>query len=332
MSGSTRKVSFLQAVGLAIRDEMRADPAVFVMGEDVRSGIYGDFGAAEFGPERVRNTPISEAGFFGAGIGAAMTGMRPVIEATASTFLYCAMDQIVNQAGKIRYMTGGQARVPIVFRAQVLYGVAAAAHHSDRSWAMFAQCPGLKIVVPATPYDAKGLMTAAIRDDNPVMVFEDSSLWGRRGEIPDGDYCVPIGVAETRLPGSDVTVVALAGAVHQALAAARDLAAQGISAEVIDLRSVVPLDRQAILASVRKTGRLVVADLGPLTCGIASEIGATVAEQAFGSLRAPIRRVTALDVPVPFSPALEAGMYPDAGRIARAAREIVHGTWREVAL
>jgi acetoin:2,6-dichlorophenolindophenol oxidoreductase subunit beta len=324
------KQTYLRAVGQAIRDEMRVDPTVFVMGEDVRSGIYGDFGVEEFGEERVRDTPISEAGFFGAGIGAALTGMRPIIEATASTFLYCAMDQLVNQAAKMRYMTGGQVRLPIVFRAQVLFGVGAAAHHSDRAWAMFAQCPGLKIVVPSGARDARGLMTAAIRDDGPVLIFEDSSLWGRREEMPEDDHVVPIGVAEVKREGREVTIVALASAVHHALGAAATLAEQGIEAEVIDLRSVVPLDRATILSSVRKTGRLIVVDPAPLTCSIASEVAATVVEQAFDSLRAPIVRLTAPDVPVPFAPSLERLMYPDAERIVAAARQVTMGSREEV--
>jgi pyruvate dehydrogenase E1 component beta subunit len=283
----------------------------------------------EFGPNRVRDTPISEAGFFGAGIGAALTGMRPIIEATASNFLYCAMDQIVNQAAKSRYMFGGQASIPIVIRAQNLYGVSAGAHHSDRAWAMFAQCPGLKIVVPSTPYDAKGLMTAAIRDDNPVLVFEDSGLWGRRGEVPEEDYVVPIGVADIKRAGKDITVVALGGAVQHGLTAASALEREGVSAEVIDLRTVAPIDRCTILASVRKTGRLIVVDMAPLTCSIASEVSATVVEQAFDSLKAPIRRLTAPDVPVPFSPALEKLMYPTADQILVAARDILSHTTLE---
>ncbi|MCE7796425.1 alpha-ketoacid dehydrogenase subunit beta [Sphingobium sufflavum] len=256
--------------------------------------------------------------------------MRPIIEATASTFLYCAMDQLVNQAAKMRYMTGGQARLPIVFRAQVLFGVGAAAHHSDRAWAMFAQCPGLKIVVPSGACDARGLMTAAIRDDGPVLIFEDSSLWGRREEMPEDDHVVPIGVAEVKREGRDVTIVALASAVHHALGAAATLAEQGIEAEVIDLRSVVPLDRATILSSVRKTGRLIVVDPAPLTCSIASEVAATVVEQAFDSLRAPIVRLTAPDVPVPFAPSLERLMYPDAERIVAAARQVTMGSREEV--
>jgi pyruvate dehydrogenase E1 component beta subunit len=319
------KKTLLQAVSLAMQEAMRADPRVFAMGEDIRSGIYGDFGGDEFGLERVRNTPISEAGFFGAGIGAALTGMRPIVETTASTFLYCAMDQIVNQAAKSRYMFGGQASVPIVFRAQVLYGAGAAAHHSDRAWAVFANCPGLKIVVPATPYDAKGLMAAAIADDNPVLWLEDSSLWGRREELPDEPYELPIGVADVKREGTDLTIVTLAGSVHQSLAAAVTLEGEGISAEVVDLRTVVPLDRDTICRSVRKTGRLLAVDLGPLTCSVASEVAATVAEREFASLRAPIRRLTAPDLPVPFSPVLEQLMYPNAQTIAEAARALVTG-------
>jgi pyruvate/2-oxoglutarate/acetoin dehydrogenase E1 component len=312
--------TYLQATAQAVRDAMRADPRVFVMGEDVQSGIYGDYGHREFGTERVRNTPISEAAFFGAGIGAALTGMRPVIEATASTFLYMAMDQIVNQAAKIRYMTGGQARVPLVIRSTVLYAVGGAAHHSDRAWAMFAQCPGLRIVVPSTPYDAKGLMTAAIRDDNPVLWFDDTNLWGRRGDVPDEDYVVPLGKADIKRAGTDLTIVALAGAVQQSLLAAQQLEAERISVEVIDLRTVAPLDRETVLESVAKTGRLLAVDLAPGTCSVASEIAATVAEQAFDRLRAPVKRLTAPDVPVPFSPALEQLMYPTAQRIVEAAR------------
>jgi pyruvate dehydrogenase E1 component beta subunit len=235
------------------------------------------------------------------------------------------MDQIVNQAAKSRYMFGGQASVPIVFRAQVLYGAGAAAHHSDRAWAVFANCPGLKIIVPATPYDAKGLMAAAIADDNPVLWLEDSSLWGRREEVPDEPYELPIGVADVKREGIDVTIVALAGSVHQSLAAAETLANEGISVEVVDLRTVAPLDRDTICRSIRKTGRLIAVDLGPLTCSVASEVAATVAEREFASLRAPIRRITAPDLPVPFSPALEQLMYPNAQRIAEAARTLVTG-------
>jgi pyruvate/2-oxoglutarate/acetoin dehydrogenase E1 component len=317
-----RKMTYLQAIVEAVREEMRTDSRVFVMGEDAQSGIYGDFGLDEFGPARIRNTPISEAGFVGAGIGAALTGMRPVVDATASTFLYCAMDQIVNQAAKSRYMFGGQATIPIVIRSCVLYGGAAAAHHSDRPWGLFAQCPGLKIVVPSTPYDAKGLMKSAIRDDNPVLWFEDTNLWGRRGPVGEGDYTIPIGQAEVKRQGSDLTIVALAGSVHLSLEAAEELEKEGIFAEVVDIRTVVPLDRPTIIESVRKTGWLIVIDPAPGMCGVASEVAATVAESAFSYLKGPIIRLTAPDLPVPFSPNLENLMFPTAERIVAAARTL----------
>jgi acetoin:2,6-dichlorophenolindophenol oxidoreductase subunit beta len=316
------QLSYLQAVTQAVRDEMRADSRVFLMGEDAQSGIFGDFGFKEFGPERVRNTPISEAGFFGAGIGAALTGMRPIVDATACTFLYCAMDQIVNQAAKSRYMFGGQAKIPLVIRSFVLQGSSAAAHHSDRPWAMFAQCPGLKVVVPATPYDVKGLMRSAIRDENPVMWFEDAALWGRRGEVPDSDYTIPLGQADVKREGSDVTIVTLAAAVHLSLEAAKQLESAGISVEVVDLRTVVPLDRAAILKSVNKTGRLVVVDSAPGMCSVASEVAATVAEGAFESLKSSIVRLTAPDLPVPFSPELEQLMFPTSDKIVAAVRKM----------
>jgi acetoin:2,6-dichlorophenolindophenol oxidoreductase subunit beta len=316
------EMTYIEAVTQAIREEMRADPRVFVMGQDVQSGIFGDFGLQEFGIERVRDTPVSEAGFFGAGIGAALTGMRPVIEAAFSTFLYSAMDQIISQAAKSRYMFGGQASVPIVIRSIVAYAVSMAAHHSDRPWGLFAQVPGLKIIVPATPYDAKGLLRSAIRDGNPVLCFEDLTLRSLLGEVPSGDYTVPIGAADIKRVGSDLTIVALAGAVHHSLTAAQKLDGEGISAEVVDLRTVVPLDRRAILESVGKTGRLVVVDPAPLTCSVAAEVAATVAEHAFERLKAPVIRITAPDVPVPFSPELEKLMYPGADDIAAAARKV----------
>lgn len=317
------RITYMEAVLQAIREEMRADPKVFVMGEDLQSGLYGNFGFEEFGPSRVRNTPIAENGFFGVGIGAALTGMRPVIDATCSTFLYSAMDQLANQAAKSRYMFGGQASVPIVIRAGIMYTAATAAHHSDRPWGLFAQVSGLKIIVPTTAYDAKGLLKSAMRDGNPVLCFEDSTLKGRRSEVPDGDYTVPIGVADVKRSGSDLTIVAIAGAVHHSLAAAQKLEEEGISVEVIDVRTVVPLDRQTILESVAKTGRLVVVDPAPGMCSVASEVAATVAEHAFDSLKAPIVRLTAPDIPVPFSPALERLMYPTADGITATARKLV---------
>lgn len=315
------ETTYQQAAHQAILEEMRADPRVFIMGQDIQIGSYAD-ALQEFGRERIRNTPISEAGFYGAGIGAALTGMRPLIEAAFSTFCYSAMDQIANQAAKSRYMFGGQASVPLVIRAYAAYGVALAAHHSDRPWGLFAQIPGLKIIVPTTPYDVKGLLRSAIRDRNPVLCFDDFQLLGMRGEVPDDDYEIPIGLADVKRAGADATIVALAAAVHESLAAAEQVEHEGLSAEVIDIRTVVPLDRQTIFQSVMKTGRLIVVDAAPGMCSVASEIAASVAECAFRELKAPIIRLTAPDIPVPFSPDLERLMYPTAESIAATVRRV----------
>lgn len=330
------QMTYIEALSMAIRDEMRRNPRVIVMGQDVEFSLLDERTRHEFSPGRIRNTPISETGFIGAAIGAALTGMRPLIQLGCSTFLYSAMDQVVNQAAKNRYMFGGQANVPLVIRAPVLYTIGAAAHHSDRPWGLFAQAPGLKLIVPTTPYDAKGLLTSALRDGNPVICFEDINLYGLRGDVPEDDYTIPIGTADVKRCGSDVTIVAIAASVRHSLAAADKLEEDGISAEVIDIRTVVPLDRQAILDSVSKTGRLVVVDPAPRTCSVAAEVSATVAEQAFGHLKRPIVRLTAPDVPVPFSPGLEQLMYPTAEAIAAAARSLcassIVGTWLETAL
>jgi acetoin:2,6-dichlorophenolindophenol oxidoreductase subunit beta len=314
------QMTFVEALSAAVREEMRRNPRVMVMGQDVEFSLLDEATKREVAPGRVRNTPISETGFIGAGIGAALTGMRPLIQLGCSTFLYSAMDQVVNQAAKSRYMFGGQASVPLVIRAPVLYAIGAAAHHSDRPWGLFAQAPGLKIIVPTTPYDAKGLLTAALRDGNPVICFEDITLYEQRGDVPEHDYTVPIGVADIKRVGKDLTIVAIAAAVQHSLSAAENLAEDGISAEVIDIRTAVPLDRQTIIDSVMKTGRLVVVDPAPRTCSIAAEVAATVAEVAFEYLKFPIVRLNAPDVPVPFSPALERLMYPTADGIAAAAR------------
>lgn len=315
------QTTYAEAAIQAVLEEMRSDSRVFVMGEDLHAGAYAG-ALQEFGTRRIRNTPICEGGFIGAGIGSALTGMRPVVEAAVAAFLYSAMDQVVNQAAKSRYMFGGQASVPVVIRSASYYGTASAAHHSDRPWAAFAQMPGLKIVVPSTPYDVKGLLKSAIRDGNPVLCFDDATLLGSAGAVPEHDYTVPIGVADVKHGGSDVTVVALAGAVLHSLSAARTLQAEGISVEVVDIRTVVPLDRQTILQSVAKTGRLVVVDPAPGMCSVASEIAATVAEHGFEHLQAPIVRLTAPDVPVPFSPELERLLYPTEQTIAAAIRKV----------
>ena len=316
------KITYLEAALQAIREEMRSDARVFVMGEDIQSGVFGDFGLHEFGPERIRDTPISEGAFLGAGIGAALTGMHPVVDLQCSTFLYSAMDQVANQASKSRYMFGGQSSVPLVIRAAVFYGISAAAHHSDRPWGLFAQVPGLTVLVPATPYDVKGLLKSAIRGRNPVLCLEEIGVRGRYGEVPDHDYTVPIGVADVKRLGSDLTIVSLGASVHCSLDAAEKLASEGISAEVVDIRTVTPLDRQAIRKSVEKTGRLIVVDPAPGMCGVASEVSATVAETTFERLKGPIIRLTAPEIPVPFSPELERLMYPTAEDIAHAARKL----------
>ncbi|WP_131770221.1 alpha-ketoacid dehydrogenase subunit beta [Candidatus Protofrankia californiensis] len=322
MGGSTRG-TYLGAHLSAIAEEMRRDPAVVFMGQDLRAGVFGRFPVDEFHEDRVRSLPISEAGFVGAGVGAAMTGLRPVIDITYSTFLYSAMDQVVNQAAKIRYMSGGQAKVPLVLLASLFYGGAQAAHHADRPMALFANSPGLKIVAPSTPYDVKGLTVTAIREDDPVIIFKDGNLMGVRDEVPEDQYAIPLGVADVKREGSDVTVVAIAGAVRMALRAAAELEADGISVEVIDPRSLVPLDQQTINASVAKTGRVVVIDPAPLTCSFASELAATIVEEMFWHLKAAPVRVTAADVPTPFSPSLERRTLPDVARVAQAVRNVV---------
>jgi acetoin:2,6-dichlorophenolindophenol oxidoreductase subunit beta len=318
------EVTYRDATLQAILEEMRADPRVFVMGEDLHTGMYAP-ALAEFGPQRIRSTPICEGGFIGAGIGAALTGMRPVIEATVATFLYSAMDQIANQAAKSRYMFGGQASVPIVIRATTFYGAASAAHHSDRPWGLFAQIPGLKIVVPATPQDARGLMKAAIRDSNPVLWFDDFTLLGSRGAVAEHDDIAPLGVADVKREGTDATIVTVAAGLRHSLAAAQLLEREGVQTEIVDVRTIVPLDRRAIVSSIAKTGRLVVVDPAPRTCGLSAEIAAIAAEHAFGHLRAPVIRLAAPDVPVPFCPELEQLLYPQAEGIAAAVRRLVHG-------
>lgn len=318
------RMSMIEAIASAVQEEMRRDDRVFVMGEDVRYGIYGGKGLVEeFGEERVRNTPISESGFLGAGVGAAITGMRPVVDMTISVFLYSAMDPLISQAAKNRYMFGGQASLPIVIRSSLFYGGSQAAHHSDRPYPLFMNTPGLKIIVPSTSYDAKGLLKSAIRLDDPVLSFEDVTLWGTRGEVPDEEYVIPLGVADIKRAGTDVTVVAIAGSVPHALAAARTFAEEQISVEVIDPRSLVPLDYDTILSSVARTGRLVVADPAHRTCGAAGEIAATVTEELFWDLQAPVVRVTTPDIQIPFSPALERQLFPNTEKIISAVRKVL---------
>jgi len=317
-----REISYFEAIFEAEQQEMDRDERVILIGEDIY--LYSGSGLLQVDAKRLRSTPISENSFCGVAVGAAMTGLRPIVDLTIASFAYLASDQIINQAAKLHYMTGGRARIPVVFRASMWHNGSNAAQHSDRPYPMFMNAPGLKVVAPATPADMKGLLKAAIRDDDPVMVFEDNDLWFRRGPCPaDPDFVVPIGVADVKRAGGHLTIVSVAGCLPHALAAADSLAQDGIAAEVIDVRTLVPLDHETILRSVAKTGRLVVADYAHRTCGAAAEIAAIVAEDGFESLRRPIQRVTTPDVNIPFAPALEKPLYPSGGRIAAAARRIL---------
>jgi pyruvate dehydrogenase E1 component beta subunit len=319
------RTNFLKALRDAMAEEMRRDPRVFLMGEDQRHNLYGSTGGLldEFGPERIRDVPLAEAGVVGTAAGAAMVGMRPILDITIASFLYPATDQIISIAAKSRYIYGGQTSVPLVIRAALFYNAAAAAQHSDRPYAMFQNIPGLKIIVPSNAYDAKGLLKAAIRDDDPVLFFEDFNLWGSSMQVPDEDYVLPIGKAEIKRAGTDVTVFALAATVPMALAAARTLDAEGISVEVIDPRTVKPLDRATILASVERTGRFVAVDPAHVSGSVASEISATVAERAFKSLKAPILRVCTPDTHIPFAAVMEKPLYPSAEKIVAAVRRVM---------
>ena len=312
------ELTFSDALNQAIKEEMRRDESVFIMGESIRGGIYGVTGglSQEF-DERVIDTPLSENGFMGAAVGAAAVGMRPIVQ-SLSSFMWVAMDQIVSQAAKMRYMFGGQVNLPIVYRCGLNYGNNQAAHHTDRPYPMYMNMPGLKIVIPTTPADAKGLLKMAIRDNDPVMFFEDNNLAGVRGEVPEEEYTIPFGKADVKREGSDVTVVALAGMVRRVLSVAEALAEEDISVEVVDPRTIVPLDKQTILDSVEKTGRLVVVDPAHKSCSVASEISAMVSQEGFWSLQAPIQRVAALDCHLPFSPALEKLVLPDEEKVTEA--------------
>lgn len=317
------QMSYLEAIVQAQIEEMERDDRVILMGEDL--AIYGDGKVvSRFGPRQIWSTPISETSFTGAGIGAAITGLRPIIALSIASFMYLASDPIINQAAKLRYMTGGQVKVPIVFRCSLYYQRSIAAQHSDRPYPLFINVPGLKIVCPSSAADIKGLLKSAVRDDDPVMIFEDARLWPVKSEVPiNPEYLVPIGKADIKRSGSDVTVVAIAGAMRPVYEAADALVAEGISIEVIDPRTLKPLDIDTIVRSVAKTGRLIVVENAHRLCGLASEIVATVSEEAFGLLKRPAQRVTAPDVHVPFSPALEKGMFPDKEKIIAAVKRVL---------
>ena len=316
-----RQISYVAAGMEAVLEEMRRDPQTIHLATDAPGRLV-----KEFGSERVRGTPITEAAFTGLALGAAGSGYRPIVNWSMVTFSFVAMDQIVNQVSKIHYMFGGQATFPIAFRASVGGGRQLAAQHSQSPYSMFMNLAGLKMILPSTPYDMKGLLKSAIRDDNPVISFESSRLMGLKGDVPEPaqDYTVPLGKADVKREGSDVTVVALAWMVHEALAAAETLQQEGISAEVIDPRTLVPMDQATIRASVQKTGRLVVADEAGPTAGASAEISALVTEDpaTFASLKAPVKRVCALQVPIPYSPRLENHVFPDRDKIAAGVREI----------
>jgi pyruvate dehydrogenase E1 component beta subunit len=326
-------MSYIAAIGAAQREAMEADERVIIIGEDVEANVYGTTGSSRqraeegdfvqmFGRSRVRNTPISEEIIVGSAIGAAMTGLRPIVDLSYSSFLYLAMDQFVNQAAKNRYMFGGQGSIPVVFRSAMFYSLNTGAHHSDRPYPMFMNVPGLKIIAPASPVDAKGLLRAAVDSDDPVLMFEAVPLWGLKEDVSEEEYRIPLGEARIIREGSDVTVVAISGSVVEAIKAADALGEEGISVELIDPRTLVPLDTEAIVRSVEKTGRLVVAEPAHRTCGAAAEIAATAFEKAYGALRAPVIRVTAPDMQIPFSPAIESLFYPTQEKISDAVRRV----------
>jgi pyruvate dehydrogenase E1 component beta subunit len=319
------KKRLIQAINEALHEEMTRDPRVILFGEDVKMSLFGDTrGLHErFGAARVRDTPISEVAMTGMAAGAAAAGYRVVCHMMFANFLYTGFDAIANQAAKLRYMTAGQIRLPVVYMAVMGAGRSSAAQHSDVPYPALMNLGGVKVVVPATPADAKGLLKAAIRDDDPVVFLQPARRGGEQGEVPDGEHLVPLGVADTKRSGSDVTVVAIGAMVRHALRAADLLQQDGISVEVIDPRTLYPLDQAAILASVGKTGRLVVVDEARTSCSAASEIAALAAEQAFAALRAPVRRVTVPDVAIPYAPHLEKAVLPDEHSVVRAVREVM---------
>ena len=320
-----REITFQKALEDAVAEEMRRDPRVFLMATD----FTGD-PLSEFGPARVRFAPISEAVLTGMGLGAAGCGFRPIVNWRMVTFSFVAMDQIVNQASKIRYMFGGQADFPVTYRCTTGGGIGLAAQHSQSPYSMWMHLAGLKIVLPSTPADAKGLLKSAIRDNNPVVSFECSRLATTTGPVPDGDHLVPIGVAEVKRAGTDVTIIGLAYYVSEALAVADELAREGISVEVVDPRTLVPMDVETLRASVRKTGRVVIVDEAPATCSAASEISALLTEDpdTFRVLKAPVRRVCAVPVPVPYSPTLERAALPSRDDVKTAVYEVLKDSLR----
>jgi pyruvate/2-oxoglutarate/acetoin dehydrogenase E1 component len=326
MPKNGREITYGEAIREAIAEEMRRDPRVFIMGEDVAetgtvfkvlTGLVD-----EFGPKRVIDTPISEAGFTGMGVGAALTGMRPIVDIMFGDFITLTMDQMVNQAAKTHYMSGGKLKVPMVMRTTLGATRRSAAQHSQSLHAWFSHIPGLKIALPATPYDAKGLMKSAVRDDNPVVIFEDKMMYQTKGVVPEEDYTIPLGVADVKRVGSDITLVATSSMVLVALEAAERLAEIDISAEVVDPRTTFPLDKQTLIESAKKTSRAMVIDEGYQRYGVTGEIASVIAEGAFYYLDAPVKRMGAMDVPVPFSPVLEDLTVPTAAGVVEMAKSL----------
>src|SRR5512143_292325 len=330
---STRDLTFAQAIREALDEELARDERVIVLGEDV-AAWGGVFRTTEhlfekYGGERVIDTPLSEEGFVGLAVGAALTGMHPVVEIMFGDFITLVMDQIVNQAAKMRYMTGGQVQVPLTVRATMGGGRSSGAQHSQSWHSWFAHVPGLKVVVPSTPYDAKGLLKTALREPNPVVFFEDKVMYAKvKGPVPEETYTLPFGQADIKRAGADVTLIALSRMVHPTLAAAEKLAQEGISAEVIDPRTLTPLDEATLIASVAKTGGAVIVDEGYNRFGVTAELAAVVAHGAFDYLDAPIERLGAMDVPIPFSPPLEFATIPDEEKIVAAAHRVLEGRRR----
>jgi pyruvate dehydrogenase E1 component beta subunit len=321
-------ITYRDALGQALREEMQRDPDVFLMGEEVAeyNGAYKVSRGLldEFGPMRVVDTPIAELGFAGIGVGSAMVGLRPVIEMMTWNFALLAIDQIVNAAAKVRYMSGGQIGCPIVFRGPGGAALQLAAQHSQSFESWYAHVPGLKVVMPATPADAKGLLKSAIRDDNPVVFIEGEMLYNTKGEVPDGDYTTPLGVADVKRPGRDVTLISHAKTVPVALKAAEQLAGEGIEAEVIDLRTIRPLDTEAILSSVARTHRCVVVEEGWPFAGVGAHVVDLVQREIFDELDAPVIRVTGADVPMPYNKGLEKAAKADAAKTIAAVKRVLY--------
>jgi pyruvate/2-oxoglutarate/acetoin dehydrogenase E1 component len=327
MSTPNRQLTIGQAIREALAEEMRRDSRLFIMGEEVGAagGVFQVTAGLidEFGPERVMDTPISEAVLVGTGIGAALVGMRPVVELMFGDFSLLAMDQIVNQAAKLRYMSGGRVSVPLTIRMTLGAGRSSAAQHSQSLQAFFAHVPGLKVALPSTPYDAKGLLKTALRDPDPVIFIEDKMSYGEKGHVPEDEYLLPFGQADIKRAGTDVTVVATSSMVPVALTAAATLQAQGVEAEVIDPRTLSPLDEQTLVDSARKTGHIVVVDEACRRFGPTAELASVIAAGAFDYLHAPVTRIGALDVPVPYSYALEAATIPTASQVADAVLKLL---------